>query len=70
MENMPNITPNIHVPTYDFTKLNHNVGTTISIGDIHLHEGQNVDSYADAIVREFPNRVIQAINKPELFMNI
>lgn len=36
---------------------------SISIGDIHLHEVQNVDSFADAIVRQLPNKVLQAVHR-------
>ena len=36
---------------------------TISMGEIHLHEVQNVDSFADAIVKYLPGRMLQAINK-------
>ena len=36
---------------------------TISMGEIHLHEVQNVDGFADAIVKYLPGRMLQAINK-------
>ena len=36
---------------------------SVSIGDIHLHEVKNVDSFADAIVRQLPNKVLQAVHR-------
>lgn len=34
-----------------------------SIGEIHLHEVQDVDTFSKAIINQFPGRVIQAIKK-------
>lgn len=36
---------------------------TLTIGDIHLHEVQDVDTFSKAIINQFPGRVIQAIKK-------
>ena len=35
----------------------------LTIGDIHLHEVQDVDTFSKAIINQFPGRVIQAIKK-------
>lgn len=59
------------IPRTDFMKdnyknvvTNNSTNSTIcSIGDIHLHEVQNVDSFANAILRELPNKTIQAIHR-------
>lgn len=54
----------------DYSKMANSISTntvqqpiTISMGEIHLHEVQNVDSFADAIVKYLPGRMLQAINK-------
>lgn len=54
----------------DYSKMANSISTntvqqpiTISMGEIHLHEVQNVDGFADAIVKYFPGRMLQAINK-------
>ena len=55
---------NLNLP--DFSKLatvNRDNSTSVSIGEIHLHEVQNVDGLANAIIRELPNKTIQAINR-------
>lgn len=36
---------------------------TLSIGDIHLHEVNDVDTFSKAIINQFPGKIIQAINK-------
>jgi len=55
--------PEIYMPKYDFTPVNRDNSTSISIGDIHLHEVQNVDSLANAIIRDLPNKALQAMHK-------
>lgn len=35
----------------------------VSIGDIHLHDVQNVDGLANAIIRELPNKITQRLGK-------
>lgn len=54
----------------DYSKMANSISTntvqqpiTISMGEIHLHEVQNVDSFANAIVKYLPGRMLQAINK-------
>lgn len=56
--------------TPDYSKMANSISTntvqqpiTISMGEIHLHEVQNVDGFADAIVKYLPGRMLQAINK-------
>jgi hypothetical protein len=38
--------PNLQLPKFDYGNVSHENNVTISIGDIHLHEVQNVDSFA------------------------
>lgn len=40
-----------------------NAPVNFSIGEIHLHEVQDVDTLSKAIINQFPGRVIQAIKK-------
>lgn len=56
--------------TPNYSKMANSISTntvqqpiTISMGEIHLHEVQNVDSFADAIMKYLPGRMLQAINK-------
>lgn len=37
--------------------------TTLQIGDIHLHEVSDVDTFAETIVRQLPGKMLQAIHK-------
>lgn len=37
--------------------------TTFQIGDIHLHEVSDVDTFAETIVRQLPGKMLQAIHK-------
>ena len=59
----PNLYPNLS--NNAINNVNKNVGssTSISIGDIHLHGVQNVDGFADAIVKYLPGKMLQAINR-------
>ena len=61
--NMQNIIPKVNVPKYDFSTIGRDSGMMINIGDIHLHEVSSVDSLADAIIRELPNKINQRINR-------
>ena len=48
----------------DFSKLapvNTDNSTSVSIGEIHLHEVNNVDSFANAIIRELPSKISQKL---------
>ena len=48
----------------DFSKLapvNRDNSTSVSIGEIHLHEVNNVDSFANAIIRELPSKISQKL---------
>lgn len=58
------LTPNITLPDYSrlgkMTVRNNVQQPSINIGEIHLHEVQNVDGLTDAIIREFPNKILQA----------
>ncbi len=61
------LTPCISLP--DYSPLNNiAVGNnlqppSVNIGEIHLHEVQNVDGLTDAIIREFPNKMLQAASR-------
>lgn len=60
---MQHIMPSVNLPRHDFTPINRDSGMMINIGDIVLQGVQNVDSLADAIVRELPNKINQRINR-------
>ena len=64
LENI-NIQPKLNLHTFnsDFVNRSAIQPITLSIGDIHLNNVQNVDSLANAIVKELPSKVIQSINK-------
>ena len=50
----------------DFSKLatvNRDNSTSVSIGEIHLHEVNNVDSFANAIIRELPSKISQKLGQ-------
>lgn len=53
----------IQMPRYDFAHVNRDNSTSVSIGEIHLHEVNNVDSFANAIIRELPNKISQKLGK-------
>lgn len=56
--------PNIKLIDYSNLPIRNNVQpVTVSIGDIHLHNVQNVDSLGREIERRLPNMMLQAINK-------
>ena len=65
--NMPDLSSMFKINIPDYSNLvmrNNNIQQpSIVIGDIHLHEVQNVDGLANAIIRELPNRVTQALGK-------
>ena len=52
--------PNIKIPQYDFSILKHNnQQSNVTIGDIHLHEVQNVPDFAKALQKHLPNISVQ-----------
>lgn len=71
MERMTNAMPSyssmvqsaIQMPKYDFTPVSRDNSTSVSIGEIHLHEVNNVDSFANAIIRELPSKISQKLGQ-------
>ena len=61
--NIQNIMPKVNLPKHDIAPISRDSGMMINIGDIHLHEVSSVDSLADAIIRELPNKINQRINR-------
>jgi len=62
MQNIPNITPDIKFPKFDYSHLNRSNANTqpnVNIGDIHLHEVQNVDSFAKELNKHLPSISVQ-----------
>ena len=57
---------NLNIPDFSKLAVNRGESTTISIGDIHLHEVQNVDTLAKQIVRDMGNKVRQETSKHKL----
>ena len=55
--------PNYSKQTANISNNNIQQPMTVSFGEIHLHEVQNVDGFADAIVKYFPGKMLQAIHK-------
>lgn len=54
----------LNLPNYNnLLPVNRDSSTTISIGDIHLHEVQNANTLANSIIRELPGKVIQRLGK-------
>ena len=51
----------INTSLHNSTPVRNDNTSSINIGDIHLHEVQNVDSLAKAIIRELPGKVNQAM---------
>ena len=43
--------------------VNRDNSTSVSIGEIHLHEVNNVDSLANAIIRELPSKISQKLGQ-------
>lgn len=37
--------------------------STVNIGDIHLHEVQNIDSFGNEIIKHMPNTILQKLKK-------
>lgn len=54
---------NMKLPDYSKFAVNRGESTTISIGDIHLHKVNNVDSLANAIIRELPSKISQKLGQ-------
>lgn len=42
---------------------NSGTNNSVSIGTIHVHEVQNVDAFTDAVIKEFPGKMIQAMHR-------
>lgn len=65
------ITPaTCNVPKYDYSNIvnnNHNNATTVSIGEIHLHEVQNADRLSKEIINKFPMKMTQALSNRNLY---
>lgn len=61
MQNMPNITPNINMPKMDYSHLSSRTNTqpNVNIGDIHLHEVQNVHDFGKALNKYLPSISVQ-----------
>lgn len=55
--------PNMPMPSYDYSSVSRDNNVTVSIGDIHLHEVQNVDTLANDIIHELSNKVNQAMSR-------
>lgn len=53
----------IQMPKYDFTPISRDNSTSVSIGEIHLHEVNDVDSFANAIIRELPSKISQKLGQ-------
>lgn len=51
----------INTSLHNSTPVRNDNTSSINIGDIHLHEVQNVDGLAKAIIRELPGKVNQAM---------
>ena len=71
MDKVASIMPNyssmiqsaIQMPKYDFTPVSRDNSASVSIGEIHLHEVNNVDSFANAIIRELPSKISQKLGQ-------
>ena len=50
---------NLNLPDFSKLAMNRGESTTISIGDIHLHEVQNVPDFAKALQKHLPNISVQ-----------
>lgn len=50
------------ITKYENTNNNYKQGVTLNIGDIHLHEVQNVDTFADEICNRFPSLMLQKMH--------
>lgn len=55
--------PDMFTPNYDFEAVNRDNSVKVEIGDIHLHQVQKVDTLANEIIRELPNKVLQRLGK-------
>lgn len=55
--------PSFNVPAYDMVTVTKEEPLSISIGDVHVHEVRNPDALAETIVRELPNKMLQALNR-------
>lgn len=50
---------NIPIPKYDIPQISQSKNQSITIGDIHLHEVQNVSDFAKALQKHLPNISVQ-----------
>lgn len=55
--------PSFNIPAYDMVTVTKEEPLSISIGDVHIHEVRNPDALAETIVRELPNKMLQALNR-------
>ena len=66
LQNLSNMIK-VNVPDYsvlnNVVARNNSVQPSFSIGEIHLHEVNNVDSLANAIIRELPSKVSQKLGQ-------
>lgn len=66
LQNLSNMI-NVNVPDYSMLNnvvtRNNSIQPSFSIGEIHLHEVQNVDGLANAIIKELPSKVTQRLGK-------
>lgn len=60
---MARFMPSFNVPAYDMVTVTKEEPLSISIGDVHVHEVRNPDALAETIVRELPNKMLQALNR-------
>lgn len=71
LKNTPTINPtdflNVKMPDYSFLdKLSINSNSepiNINIGDIKVEGVQNTDTFAEAVLKEFPNKMLQAMHR-------
>ena len=66
LQNLSNMIK-VNVPDYsvlnNVVARNNSVQPSFSIGEIHLHEVNNVDSLANAIIRELPSKISQKLGQ-------
>ncbi len=55
--------PGMQAPKDDLISVSRDINITVNNGDIHLHEVQNVDGFAKAIINELPGKVLQNLGK-------
>lgn len=60
---MAKFMPNFNIPSYDMVPITKEEPLSFSIGEIHLHEVRNPDAFAETLIRELPNKMLQALNR-------